>query len=413
MSAELTDMELDLTVFQAKALVATATVALVLTGASDPASAADPATWQAQTLPDAGNLLGVTRPDARTAWAVGFRSTPVGKAHQLTPILLTRQDGAAQGWTAAGTAPLPDGTTTRFNAVTALSGQDGWVVGDDSDAVGGIVTEHWDGTAWRLVPAPAPTGTDASSAGLLAVSGTSADDVWAVGWAQIRDGSGAPGPTGKPAPPESHQEGLVEHWDGTAWQQVPLPEPSDAWGLNGVTAIAEDDVWAVGYGPDDQPVLLHFDGQGWTHVADPALDGSNGEFNAVAATGPGDVWAVGRIVRDDEDPGQALVAHWNGRRWRQVDAPPQAGRLSAVTATPDGGVTAVGRTTRAPFPGPGADGYAMRLDDRDWRSLALPSGTFFDPNGVAVSADGRTTLVGVKADPDQDPAPLMALTDGQ
>jgi hypothetical protein len=55
----------------------------------------------------------------------------------------------------------------------------------------------------------------------------------------------------------------------------------------------------------------------------------------------------------------------------------------------------------------------MRHDDRGWHSLPLPSGTFFDPNGVAVSAEGRVTVAGVQADPAQDTAPPMIVTGGR
>jgi hypothetical protein len=59
----------------------------------------------------------------------------------------------------------------------------------------------------------------------------------------------------------THQAGLAEHWDGTAWTAMQLPDVGGDFTLTGVTEIAAGDVWAVGtLVDDDQPLLLHFDG---------------------------------------------------------------------------------------------------------------------------------------------------------
>lgn len=136
-----------------------------------------------------------------------------------------------------------------------------------------------------------------------------------------------------------------------------------------------------------------------------------GALNAVTTGGPDDVWAVGRVTHDDADEGHALVLHWDGRGRRQVAAPEKAGRLSAVAVT-DQGIIAVGRDATADYPGPGADGYAIGLSGGRWRSLGLPSGTFFDPSGVALSPQRQITAVGVLADPDQSEPQPMVLTSG-
>ncbi|SEO86228.1 hypothetical protein SAMN05216267_104826 [Actinacidiphila rubida] len=372
---------------------------------------ADAPSWAPGSLPATDTVLtGVAQPDAGTTWAAGFRITQSGKVSVHTPVLLTRRAGDPQGWVDAPTAALPDGTRTRFNAVTATSAADGWVVGDDSPEAGGIVAEHWNGTAWTAAAAPVPAATYLDSAGLLSVSGRGAGDTWAVGWAQIEDGT-TTGPDGLPSV-QTHMEGLAEHWNGSSWTLQRLPQTPGGFTLDAVAEIGPGDVWAGGYTSDDQPLLLHDDGHGWKRVAGPRTGGLAGEFNALAAGGPDDVWAVGRTVRDDTDPGHALVAHWDGRGWQQVAVPEEAGRLSAVTVTPQGDVVAVGRVTTAAFPGPGADGYAMRLSGGTWGSLALPSGTLFDPTGVAVSPLRQTTVVGVVADPAQPEPQPMVLTSG-
>jgi hypothetical protein len=46
---------------------------------------------------------------------------------------------------------------------------------------GQTLIEHWDGASWSLVPSPSPTG--ATNSYLAGVHGDAANDVWAVGYA--------------------------------------------------------------------------------------------------------------------------------------------------------------------------------------------------------------------------------------
>jgi hypothetical protein len=61
--------------------------------------------------------------------------------------------------------------------------------------------------------------------------------------------------------------------------------------LNGVTAVAPDDVGAVGYtvGLDElyQTLVLHWNGHEWSMVDSPNGVGPYNALNAVAAAGPG------------------------------------------------------------------------------------------------------------------------------
>jgi hypothetical protein len=359
-------------------------------------------TWTSAALPVTDtNLVSAAQPDAQTTWAAGFHITQVGKAGVLTPVLLTRKAGDPQGWVSTPTAALPDGTSARFNAVTATPDGSGWVVGDDTAQTGGIVTERWDGASWTLVTAPEPDTTYLHSAGLLGVSGMASNDTWAVGWNEYMDSAG-----------RDRLEGLAEHWDGHVWTIMQLPRVPQGFGLDAVTETSPGDVWAAGYtADDDQPLLMHFDGHHWTKLTTPKYEGLAGELYGLAANGPDDVWAVGRTVLTDDDQGHALLEHWDGNTWQQVSAPKGAGRLSAVTVSSQG-VIAVGRTTTANYPGPGADGYAIRLTGGTWQPLPLPSGTLFDPQGVVASPQGDITAVGNISDPSQlEPQPMI-LTGG-
>jgi hypothetical protein len=77
--------------------------------------------------------------------------------------------------------------------VVALSATNVWAVGGTTnDPFFQTMTEHWNGTQWKVVPSPSP-GSGGSYVG--SVAAISAKDVWTVG------SSGWPG-----------TETLTEHW---------------------------------------------------------------------------------------------------------------------------------------------------------------------------------------------------------
>ena len=112
--------------------------------------------------------------------------------------------------------------------MSAISASDAW-------AVGGYVTGsqsptlilHWDGTTWTQVPSPSPGGFLNE---LNGVHATSASDAWVVGISENKSGG---------------SQTLIEHWDGTAWTQVPGPSPEGNF-LAGVTATSARTAFAVG-----------------------------------------------------------------------------------------------------------------------------------------------------------------------
>ena len=92
--------------------------------------------------------------------------------------------------------------------MVAIAANDAWAVGS-SGYNAQTLAEHWDGTAWSVVPSPnAGTGNNR----LLDVDVVSANDVWAVGAYNPVPGTG--------------QKPLTLHWDGTQWSVVGNPGTS-------------------------------------------------------------------------------------------------------------------------------------------------------------------------------------------
>src|SRR5207249_1337621 len=82
--------------------------------------------------------------------------------------------------------------------------------------------------------------------------------------------------------------------------------------LNGVAAVATNDVWAVGYylnGGVNQTLTEHWNGSAWSIVASPNQGSSANTLSAVAVVGANDVWAVGDYY--DTSTYQTLIEHYN------------------------------------------------------------------------------------------------------
>lgn len=110
----------------------------------------------------------------------------------------------------------------------------------------------------------------------------------------------------------------------SAWQRVQSPNPRSSNQLNAVAALANDNVWSVGYMFDfgetpDVALILHWDGVAWK-VMDPATPGSASYLEDVTAVGGAEVWAVGYYYPDNGYP-TTLILYWNGSAWEVVPSP--------------------------------------------------------------------------------------------
>ncbi len=222
--------------------------------------------------------------------------------------------------------PSPD--IGILNGVAVVAANDVWAVG-----VGGIL--NWNGQSWSQVSSP-PTAT------LRAVAAVSANDVWAGG------------------------DDLL-HWNGQVWSIV--PKPPGFFTAYGLTALATNDVWAVGTG-DGGPAsfpsswAIHWDGTQWNVVYNPMAPPNGSAFAAVSASAPDDVWAVGYYSTGAHvDP---TVWHWTGQEKATAPAVlPQIGAFTGVWAAAPNDVWAVGSASVPPA-------QVVHWDGVDWTVAAIP-----------------------------------------
>jgi hypothetical protein len=140
---------------------------------------------------------------------------------------------------------------------------------------------------------------------------------------------------------------LIEHWNGTAWKQVPSPDPGGSAAFNslsGVAATSAGNAWAVGTyfnGTWRRTLIEHWNGSAWTRVPSPNPGPSQNVLSGVSATSASNAWAVGGTgICSGGVACRTLIEHWNDTAWKVVPSP--KGGLSGVAATSARNAWAVG-----------------------------------------------------------------------
>ncbi len=228
-------------------------------------------------------------------------------------------------------SPNSSANTNILFGVAGTSTSDLWDVGTyyDQNFTAQTLIEHWDGSAWTTSSSPSPGSTGSQ---LNAVAALAANDAWAVGL--FTDDNFI-------------ANTLVEYWDGASWNVVPSPNNGGNGSyLQSVTALAADNIWAVGYYIDDnlvnETLVEHWDGTSWNIVSSPnrGVDGS--QLYGVAAASSSDIWAVGYSGQGNGV--LTLIEHWDGSAWSIVNSPnpgSSGNYLQGVTIVP-GTVWSVG-----------------------------------------------------------------------
>ncbi len=203
-----------------------------------------------------------------------------------------------------------------LSGVAVISANDVWSVGNQGLKT---LTEHWDGSAWKIVASP-NQGTNDTLNGVAAIS---TSDVWTVGWQYF--------------PKTSAYTPLIEHWDGTKWSLVPSPKLKFSGYLSGVAAVSSSDVWAVGY-QGAETLIEQWNGSSWNVVSSTGF----GKLNSVAVVSASDIWAVGTNNH------KTLTEHWNGTNWSVVASPSPGSTdnvLESVSVVSTNDIWAVGYQT--------------------------------------------------------------------
>ena len=206
-------------------------------------------------------------------------------------------------WSVVPSPDYPPGSDGDYAdmlyGVSGTSSNDVWAVGDNCCVAYGSkfldepLLEHWNGSGWTIMQsAPdAPPGTE-----FRAVAAVSTDDVWAVGYSA---------------------QAVFEHWNGKLWKIVPSPYVYNNGEMNSVVAISKNNVWAAGEG-NFAAILEQWNGKVWSYIPGYTYGGLT-IINSISASGPNDIWAVGEYWNPNP---VAFSEHWNGSTW--TNEPPHA-----------------------------------------------------------------------------------------
>lgn len=321
-------------------------------------------------------LTAISGSSASDLWAVGYYINNQGYARTL----IEHWDSAQ--WSIVVSPNVGSYDNVLWN-IQALTSNDAWAVGySDGYPSSSTLIEHWNGVQWSVVPSPNP----AQSVGpvLYGISGTSFNDVWAVGDYGSTDGS-------------HNTITLVEHWDGTQWTIVPSPNLGGLGTnltneLRDVSAFSQNDAWVVGYFCCTADGLItmiqHWDGAQWSVVPSPNPSMDNNHLQGVAVISGSDVWAVGYY---GGAAWQTLTEHYASPCSTPTPAPthtPSLTRTSTPTQTftPNAGQRIVGHVTWQSIPQPDPRNSGLTA------TLSLCVGGTPSNSAVSTDASGYFTL---------------------
>jgi hypothetical protein len=281
-------------------------------------------------------LNGVSCSSGTACVAVGSHTTPRFDIKTLSEAW----NGTA--WRLLRT-PSPTGTTDSELAGVSCNSPNACIaVGSSGDKT---LAEAWDGTSWRILPTPNPAlpGGGLAMDGLTGVTMLSPTNAWAVGFRSIT--SGRPSDT------------LIEHWNGRRWSVVKSPNAVAATAagtkfnnLGGVSCSSARVCIAIGsWGTSltrSKTLAETWNGTAWRVAATPSPTAGGGDLlSGVSALSSNDAWAVGGRRQTPDGVTKTLIEHWNGRRWMVSTSPNPlvaGNELNAVVAVSARNVWAVG-----------------------------------------------------------------------
>jgi hypothetical protein len=161
----------------------------------------------------------------------------------------------------------------------------------------------------------------------------------------------------------------------------PPPAPAGPE-LNAVAATGPTDVWAVGDqyesgSPEPTSLILHFNGSSWSSVPTPNVTYLYG----ITALAPDDAWAVSPYGK---------IVHWNGSSWSLMTLPNVPGmQISAISGSGPDDVWIVGNRYGAKLPADSIGSHTLteHWDGSRWSVVTSPN-----PSHARNGLDGVLSL---------------------
>ncbi|HVB91449.1 MAG TPA: hypothetical protein VND70_05045 [Acidimicrobiales bacterium] len=282
--------------------------------------------------------------------------------------------------------PSPNASTLGDNVLNGVSCVTStFCVAAGSASNGSIdqtLVEQWNGKTWSIVPSP-----DTSTSQNNDFNGVSCAAVsFCVAVGSFSNGS--------------HNQTLVEQWNGTAWSIVPSPDTtsSESDYLNSVSCLTPAFCVATGdayNGTVDQTLVEQWNGTAWSIVSSPDTSTSQDNYlYAVACTTASFCEATGDAYNGTV--AQTLVEQWNGTAWSIVPSPntssSESDDLDGVSCVTASFCVAVG------FADVATSGKYLNLVEQwngsAWSIVNVPdANAAFGDDLIAVDCSGPTSCV--------------------
>ena len=325
-------------------------------------------------------------------FAAGYWYDGQNQAHALA------LENSGSGWTMMTTADsAPAVVDDMFNGITCVSASDCWAVGET--VVPGVffipyvpvpgtpaqtLTEHWDGTQWKIVSSANNGGAENV---LNSVACVSTSNCYAVG---INGTS------------SSTYDALIEQWNGSAWSLVTSANPSAQENeLDGAWCASDGTCHATGLQrqPSATQTLTELSSAsaGWAddHGADTAPDHLN-NTTGITCVDDADCWSVGEYDSNGSFLFQTLVQQRTAAGWAVVPSADtsatQANQLWGVGCSGPSTCYAVGYSTDS-----NGNNHTLieALSGPAAQVPEMPPALLILPLGAAAVACRRTLLAGV------------------
>lgn len=315
--------------------------------------------------------------------------------------------GKEMGWVAYFEAgvwhdlSLP-GQGLSGGAIAPIASDDVWLA-----VAGGFA--HWDGASLGLTEVPF---LDGDVGWTVDMDTTGPGDVWAVGHKQgmlYKSSDDGPGERTVGYLP------VAMHFDGTSWNDPPVPDyPGRSSELLAVST-RDDAVWAVGFytvklGEREQsggglprdvlrqgPIVVRWAGDRWAAVDVTGLGGDDLSLRDVVVLGPDDVWVLGS-ERLGGTKTTEVIAHWDGTGWSRIPSPDGVRRnddhpsYRSIAATSDQDVWLAGDGRNG-----AGDAELAHWDGVTWDVLPVTDLDGLDARGQSVVSAGLADVVALGA----------------
>lgn len=243
------------------------------------------------------------------------------------------------------TRPHATATTTpiyppfdQLTSIVAVSSTEAWAAGSGGtfNISAPPYLLHETNGRWQQVPLSCQC-----PGGIVALSMVNSTDIWAVG-----------------------ERGLVLHYDGHTWTQLPSPtDPTDASGphFTALDMVSATEGWAVA----QSDTLWHYHNGTWSQVIAPTIPGTTPDavqLESISMIAANVGWAAGQVIPQNAttngdgtttNPGQptGVILHYSGGRWSVQGAWPNAIIHAVAMTSADAGWAGGENEQQITYPG--------------------------------------------------------------